>query len=431
MKLFNKLVRMLEIIFYLISFQINVINCQQYVPMKRAFHTATLVEKKIYFLGGFTELSIYTNDFFTLDVSKSFNQSEGCPFEDLNHLSASVVPEHNRATTSVGGISKDTFFLFGGDMGSQSKYASEVLQSFNTSKQVWQYVTINSGEEPLRRTSMNAVTDNNGKVYLYGGVKELVPIQYFNTMDTFDTVNKIWFSIDYDITLTPRDGYTATYIPDSGVIIYIGGFGRNFYPYITSGLLDMGNIDIYDTVRNNWRKQPTKNPPKSRVFHTAILTNDKRIIIFGGADNTTKHPAETYYEVLDVNTYQWYHSNKDIYIRAPYKGHTATLVGDHMLIAFGFVYTKEGNVLSDEILIYKIGDYADFDQVENLSQSPSEPPATEPPATESSPQDTKHIKLVIIIAIVSSILGFIIIIIAAFIIYKRYKKHVKSILFIE
>ncbi|CAB5326402.1 unnamed protein product [Rhizophagus irregularis] len=134
MKLFNKLIRILEIIFYLISFQINVINCQQYVPMKRAFHTATLVEKKIYFLGGFTELSIYTNDFFTLDVSKSFNQSEGCPFEDLNHLSASVVPEHNRATTSVGGLSNDTFFLFGGDMGSQSKYASEILQSFNTSK---------------------------------------------------------------------------------------------------------------------------------------------------------------------------------------------------------------------------------------------------------------------------------------------------------
>ncbi|CAG8738997.1 2765_t:CDS:1, partial [Rhizophagus irregularis] len=96
-----------------------------------------------------------------------------------------------------------------------------------------------------------------------------------------------------------------------------------------------------------------------------------------------------------------------------------------------FVYTKEGNVLSDEILIYKIGNYADFDQVENLSQSPSGPPATEPPAMKPSPQDTKHIKLVTIIAIISSILGFIIIIIAAFIIYKRYKKHAKSILFIE
>ncbi|GBC28546.2 uncharacterized protein OCT59_000930 [Rhizophagus irregularis] len=92
---------------------------------------------------------------------------------------------------------------------------------------------------------------------------------------------------------------------------------------------------------------PTKNPPKSRVFHTAVLT-------------------ETYYEVLDVNTYQWYHSNKDIYIGAPYKGHTVTLADDHMLIAFGFVYTKEVNVC----------------------QSPSEPPAaTEPPTTEPSPHE--------------------------------------------
>jgi hypothetical protein len=260
MKLLNKSIRTLVIIFYLISFQTNLINCQQYVPMKRAFHTASLVGKKIYFLGGFTELTIYTNDFFTLDVSKSFNQSEGCPLEDLSYLSVNVVPEHNRATTSVGGLSKDTIFLFGGDMGSQSKYASEILQSFSTSKQVWQSVTINSGEEPLRKTSMNAAIDNNGKVYLFGGAKELVPIQYFNAMDTFDTINKVWLSMDFDVTLvTPRDGYTATYIPESSVIIYIGGFGRNYYPYTTAGLIDMSNVSdplnfIYKItiIYNNW-----------------------------------------------------------------------------------------------------------------------------------------------------------------------------------
>jgi hypothetical protein len=74
-------------------------------------------------------------------------------------------------------------------------------------------------------------------------------------------------------------------------------------------------------------------------FLTYLKANDRRIIVFGGADITTKHPAETYYEVLDVNTFRWYHSNKDIYIEAPYKGHTATLIENYMFIAFGkYIY---------------------------------------------------------------------------------------------
>jgi hypothetical protein len=241
MKLLNKLIRILGVISYLIGFHINVINCQKYVPMKRAFHTATLVGDKIYFLGGYTNLSNYTNDFFTLDVSKSFKGSEGYPFEDLSYLSVSV-PEHNRATTSVGGRSKDTIFLFDGHMGIYTDYANEIVQSFSTSDKIWQSVTVNVGKEPKRRTSMNAATDNNGKVYLFGGAKELDPIQYYNTMNTFDTINKAWQSMDSDITLTPRDGYTATYIPESGNIIYIGGFGKSNIPYTTSGLIDLSNV---------------------------------------------------------------------------------------------------------------------------------------------------------------------------------------------
>jgi hypothetical protein len=66
-----------------------------------------------------------------------------------------------------------------------------------------------------------------------------------------------------------------------------------------------------------------------------LKANDRRIILFGGADYTTKHPAGTYYEVLDTKTYQWHHNNNGISLRAPYKGHTATLVDDYMFIAFG------------------------------------------------------------------------------------------------
>src|SRR5688572_14313059 len=68
----NKLKIRIQIILYIINFQIIAINCQGNVTIGRIFHTATLVGKKIYFLDGYIDLKekIDTNHFFCLDISK-------------------------------------------------------------------------------------------------------------------------------------------------------------------------------------------------------------------------------------------------------------------------------------------------------------------------------------------------------------------------
>src|SRR5436190_14986078 len=120
MNLLNKFkIQIKIIIIYIINFQIIAINCQESVnnvTLGRAFHTATLVEKKIYFLGGFIKGND-TNHFFSLDISNSL--APGSPdenkillFDDLTSLaSASAIPSHNRATTSVGGSLNESIFL--------------------------------------------------------------------------------------------------------------------------------------------------------------------------------------------------------------------------------------------------------------------------------------------------------------------------------
>ena len=61
----NKFKIQIQIILYIIHFQIIAINCQEYVRLERAFHTATLVGNIIYFLGGFINGND-TNHFFYL-----------------------------------------------------------------------------------------------------------------------------------------------------------------------------------------------------------------------------------------------------------------------------------------------------------------------------------------------------------------------------
>src|ERR1051325_2720613 len=72
-----------------------------------------------------------------------------------------------------------------------------------------------------------AVT-NNDKIYIFGGGLQegKFPEGYYNSeMDIFDTINKFWTISTSG--LIGRDGHTATLLPDTGEIVYIGGITSN------------------------------------------------------------------------------------------------------------------------------------------------------------------------------------------------------------
>ncbi|CAB4395795.1 unnamed protein product [Rhizophagus irregularis] len=353
-----------HLILYITFFQIFAnINCQQYVvPKGRIFHTAALIGTKIYYLGGQNNESLLTNDFFYLDISKSFNNTEGSlPF--VNVTLGDSVPEHYGATTVVFGKFKESIFFFGGDMGTLQNTES-LVYILNTTQLplAWKNMNVPNNEIERRRF-LSAVADNNNKnntIYFFGGggggkLGDNLYIRY-DTMNIFNSTTSNWTYGTIDNTIIKREGHTATFLSDTGEIVYIGGNSDN-------GLMNMANLDVYNTKSRNWNKWETKNPPEQRYYHTAILTNDNRIIVFGGV-KASKLPVENYYVVLDLKTREWYHGNGTI-IGAPYRGHTATFHDDHMFIAFGQGTTKQA---SNDIHIYKIGDYANFTEVEQYNK---------------------------------------------------------------
>ena len=66
-----------------------------------------------------------------------------------------------------------------------------------------------------------------------------------------------------------------------------------------------------------------------------LKANDKRIIVFGGAQGQLWLPVNNRYVVLDLKTLEWYHGKEDPSTRAPFRYHTATLYNDYMFVAFG------------------------------------------------------------------------------------------------
>src|SRR5688572_18093611 len=151
---------MQNLIFYIIFFNLifNNVSCQ-YVPMGRSMHTAALVGTKIYFFGGTTsrvniDKDLKTlNDFFYLDISKSFDKTkEALLFIDLSDK-ALEIPPHFGAATSVFGELKDTIFFFGGNMGKLNDQM-RLTYSFNTTQVKWRSVTVSQGAIPLRKQIM-------------------------------------------------------------------------------------------------------------------------------------------------------------------------------------------------------------------------------------------------------------------------------------
>ncbi|GBC06262.1 hypothetical protein RclHR1_06710012 [Rhizophagus clarus] len=341
--------------------------------MERSFHTATLINNKIFFIGGKSN-NVLTNDFFYLDTSKKFDKSKSTlPLVNLNDKSLNL-PKHYGATTSSFGELKDSIFFFGGDIGN-SNDPSKLVFSFNTTQLEWKNITISQSMILNRRRYLSATIDNNNKIYLFGGefVDPINSIDNSNETNIFNPLLNNW-TIG-KIGPVGRKGHTATFLPKTNEIIYIGGYGEDSF-------IDITNLDVYNTTNDTWNKVTTTNPPEPRFLHTAVLTNDDRIIIYGGVGNivtilpiviSTDVPVLNYYVVLDTNTLEWHHSVANSLDRAPYKGHTATLINGLMFIAFGSIYSAD-KPFNNDILIYKIGDYANFTELFTTEDPPKDPP---------------------------------------------------------
>src|SRR5437016_5795629 len=106
-------------------------------PDLREAHTATLINNKLYILGGaippFENKAPPKQTFLYLDCSTSFitNELEWIDLSNTNN----VVPPHYFAEADKGGSSNDTLFLYGGE--SLGGEPMSLVNTFNTLNNTW------------------------------------------------------------------------------------------------------------------------------------------------------------------------------------------------------------------------------------------------------------------------------------------------------
>ncbi|RIA89543.1 hypothetical protein C1645_738564 [Glomus cerebriforme] len=286
------------------------VNCQM-TPIIERGHSTTLIDNKLYILGGKDKNAKYVGKelyFFYLDVSTRFNTNELLSlWQDLSKINT-ILPPHGFAVTVKGGANNNTLILYGG---TSDQPMDSLVYTFDPQSNTWSIPEI-SKVNAIKKLYLTGI-NHNGKMYLWSGWDK--PNVYFNDMLILDTINfSSWGKGSVINAPTPRYLYGATLLPDNK-IIYMGGINTEFEVFgwdknnlnINKGdALTLNEVYIYDIIGDNWSTKTTSGKiPSNRAVFTVILGLDgQRIIIFGGAFINPGYLDTSLYE-LDLKNFVW------------------------------------------------------------------------------------------------------------------------------
>ncbi|KAG9297067.1 hypothetical protein G9A89_004933 [Geosiphon pyriformis] len=366
-------------------------------PSPRLAHIASLIDKRIYFVGGTINLIDYAIDNAYLDLPQNFSTNSPAFYEletlprslNISFTSAEVVKTKN--ITEV--------IVFDGYRLDPKEY---YIYAYKTAQNKLTWFPNNDAQtgNPGAKSYINTVIDKKGRIYFWGGTRNFTHLED-KAMYIYDTNSTSWTKIEPKNSPSPRHSYTATLLPD-GRIIFIGGVGH-FYPNPEADLSAILIFNINGKPEDPWSYESTKSVVAlgSRRGHTAILAADEyNIIIYGGHDNFTR-PAYPLM-VLDTKTFTW---SVPIVESLPndlsvLSYHTATRYQNLMIIAFGaHNLTNQVYNSSKEIRIFDISN-GTFKWLQNYVA-----PLT---VIDSLPKNPKNLGLIIGVPLASIALSIIV-----------------------
>ncbi|KAF0549466.1 galactose oxidase [Gigaspora margarita] len=394
--------------------------CQN-VPRPRRQQTSTLVGTRLYFFGGGISISI-TNEVWYLDLSSSFNISTP-PW----HSDVAMPVEYNLGSSCLSPIDISTVFLIGGRTWIVNtvnfSYTSSVYM-FNSKTSQWTIPTINNFNSSFQaRNEIQAVIDNNGKIFVFGGINhgndDNITTTAYNDMNIFDSNTIIWSTQTQSQSVLVNVAYTATLLP-SGLIVYIGGLGTT-----TTNLINISQVRIFDTKSYTWStKSASGSIIASRCYHSAVLTQDGNIIIYGGSTyDSSGNIAYVFSDIAVLNTNSWAWSVPSVSgtNAPPLTQHSAALYKNYMILAFGA--TTATNLYTNNIYILDIQNYT-WVTTFNIPTTTNPAKQTQSSGNSSADQANNNLYIGIGIGIGVIILALVLFVIGFFIYKNRHKKEI-------
>ncbi|KAF0521998.1 galactose oxidase [Gigaspora margarita] len=356
----------------LLILQLFTVFAYSYSPNPRSGHLSAFINNKLYFISGSTTLdrAVISNDFFYIDCSMNFNSSiNSIPYTSLSNLNG--IPSIDVAGSSIVGPYNDIILTFGG-IGLNNSYGYQLIYTFDTKSLTWNSLSTYGILPPIRKGVRPVFS--YGRLYAFGGFNNINGTPY-NSLDMLD-IGFNWSNITLSNAPSGRDGYVSALL-SNGNILYLGG-------YISGQTAGLDIVYLYDTNNNLWQNMSTAGTtPESRGYFTSVLNLKKnRLIIYGGESTQGyNHPASPTLAVLDLssNPFTWISQNvSGDFIPPPLLLHTANVVHNYMILAYGFNY--QTSLLSNDIFLLDISNDSEYkwvkefklNQNQNINQTQSQ-----------------------------------------------------------
>jgi uncharacterized delta-60 repeat protein len=166
---------------------------------------------------------------------------------------------------------------------------------------------------------------SDGKVLVAGGVHATKdPQGVLASAELYDPSNGSWTATGK--MPTPRQFHTATLLPD-GKVLVAGGTGSNNTTGSNSAL---ASAELYDPSNGSWTATGSMVTP--RMFHTATLLPDGKVLVAGGTGNNVTGKPLASAELYDPKSGSWTATGS---MPTPRMFHTATLLRDGKVLVAG------------------------------------------------------------------------------------------------
>ncbi|CAJ0630542.1 8949_t:CDS:2 [Entrophospora sp. SA101] len=194
----------------------------------RYVHAAVIVNNNLYVMGGGDSNDQASKDFFSLDLSQTFDTTTP-PWKDLTETSP--LPVFASWAKASSNTNNDTIFLFGGRMydtvTGEYNLKSVVYTDDFKSNQWLVNLPAFQGTAPETRRGFASVSDPlTGKLYIHGGVNDMNVTTgiFFNDFFILDGNNLSWSKIGKTgLNIPPPRIDHAAVLIANGVIVFIGG----------------------------------------------------------------------------------------------------------------------------------------------------------------------------------------------------------------
>ncbi len=246
----------------------------------RAWFTTSVVNSKIYVIGGFGDSLLATTvDVFDPVTNKWTTLSTTGTFTPRGSLASAVV--------------NGKIYVMGGMTGPETPdHMSNALEIFDPQTNAWS-TPATTGTFTPRNNLCACVID--GKIYTMGGFDASNDI---NTFEVFDPTTNTWSTPNAHGTFSPRGAFTAHAI--DGMIYTIGGFNN----LAAKGHRVVSQVDVFDPSTNTWSTPVTTGTFTARLLHTSGVI-DGKIYVIGGTPNIRDPLTTNTVQIFDPEKNAW------------------------------------------------------------------------------------------------------------------------------